>query len=508
MVQLHREALGMVSGRMGGPDKSAETAVRAADIFRESVSPFEAAYGAFGEDHPPLGDSGQRYRDLVKVVPEVIFTLSADGRVTSLNPAFERVTGWAREEVLGQPVACYVYPEDFPFAQEMFRRLLKRQAPPTFELRLRSKSGEYMIKEIAATPEVRDGEVVGVVGIARDITKRREAEEALRGLFEGVPVGLGRTTAGGQILDANPALVQMLGYPDRESLLEANAADFYVDPKDRLRWMALMERWGVVQNFEMHLRRRDGTTFWARNSARAVWDAGGKVLHYEGAVEDISDRKLAEMARRRLNEKLEEEARRIAHALHDEAGQLLTSIHLALDAAARDLPPATRERLRGVQELLKQTEEQLRRLSHELRPTVLDDLGLVPALEFLAKGASTRTGIQIAVGGNGNGRLPPSIEIALYRIAQEALTNVARHAHATHVWVEVHHADPLVRCSICDDGIGFDVTDALARRGERGIGLPGMRERAEALGGTLQIVSAPGRGTDILVTMPLEKLER
>src|SRR3989454_2173014 len=140
---------------------------------------------------------------------------------------------------------------------------------------------------------------------------------------------------------------------------------------------------------------------------------------------------------RKLNERLEGEAKRIAHALHDESGQLLATVHISLADVARALPPQHRRQLQEVRGILDQIEEQLRRLSHELRPTILDDLGLVPALEFLAEGVSKRTGLRITVeGGNGN-RLPGVIETALYRVVQEALNNVSKHARATRVQIRV-----------------------------------------------------------------------
>lgn len=496
------EALVTILRDVPSLEEGAQLAGRAVDVFVESLSPFEIVHRGFQEAWTTMRESEQRYRNLIEIVPDVVFTLSPDGVVTSLNPAFERVTGWSREEWLGKHFGPYIHPGDLPFAEGIFQRVLQEEAPLVFQLRVQARSGKYLIHELAATPEVRDGEVVGIVGIARHITQPGQAEDALRSLFNGVPVGLCRMTPRGQILDANPALAQMLGFSDIRTLLRANAADFYINPEDRSRWKAQMGRWGVVRDFEVALRRHNGTILWARNSSRAVKDEDGRVLYYEGVLEDITERKHAERALRHLNEMLEEEAKRIAHALHDEAGQVLTSVHLDLEAAAREVPAAA-DRLRGVRRLLKQFEEQLRCLSHELRPAALDDLGLLPALEFLAKGVSKRTGVPITVDGMGQGRLPPSVEIALYRIVQEGLTNAAKYAQATRVWIEIQQTDHLVRGSLRDNGAGFDVTETLTRRGERGIGLVGMRERAEALGGTLQVKSAPGRGTEVLVTIPL-----
>src|SRR5437773_1079680 len=150
-------------------------------------------------------------------------------------------------------------------------------------------------------------------------------------------------------------------------------------------------------------------------------------------------------ALRRLNEMLEEEARRIAHALHDDAGQLLVSVHLALKDVADGLPPRARDRLMGIRAPLDEIERHLRRLSHELRPTVLDDLGLVPALEFMVQGVSARAGIPIAVEGPKSPRLPALVEVALYRVVQEAVRNATKHAGAKRVDIRVSVQSETVR---------------------------------------------------------------
>ncbi|SRR5258706_3103095 len=205
-------------------------------------------------------------------------------------------------------------------------------------------------------------------------------------------------------------------------------------------------------------------------------------------------------ALRHLNETLEQEARRIAHALHDEAGQLLVSVHLALAELEPDLPPAAHGRLRNVQGLLDQVEHQLRQLSHELRPTVLDDLGWLPAIRFLADGVSKRARLAVQVQSTIDGRLPAAIETVLYRTVQEALTNATRHAKAKHVSIEVMRESSQLRCLIADDGVGFDV----AARGNGGLGLRGMRERLNAVNGRLDITSSPGNGTQLRLLLPME----
>jgi signal transduction histidine kinase len=239
-------------------------------------------------------------------------------------------------------------------------------------------------------------------------------------------------------------------------------------------------------------------------SAGFVQERERIIRQQQEAIRELSARRQAEQALRALNQRLEEEARRIAHALHDEAGQLLVSVYLALDTLATQLRPDARERLIEIRTLLEQVEAQLRRLSHELRPTILDDLGLKPAIEFLADGIAKRTGRDVVVTGSTGGRLPGLVETAMYRIVQEALTNVTKHAHATQAVVRLERRPGALVCSIADNGRGFDASARSAQTHSQGLGLIGMRERAASLGGTLSINSSPGKGTTLKILVPLK----
>jgi signal transduction histidine kinase len=206
-----------------------------------------------------------------------------------------------------------------------------------------------------------------------------------------------------------------------------------------------------------------------------------------------------------LNETLEQEIQRIAHAVHDEAGQLLVAARLAMSGVARDVSPPIRGRLEEVGTILDQVEQQLRGLSHELRPLILDDLGLVPALQFLAGGISRRTELSIRVQSSLHGRYAPNIETALYRIVQEALTNTAKHARAKNVEIHLTNVAQTLHCLVQDDGVGFEAPQSPSGQHRAGLGLVGIRERLAAVGGTLQVDSTVGRGTELLVRIPLEK---
>jgi signal transduction histidine kinase len=207
---------------------------------------------------------------------------------------------------------------------------------------------------------------------------------------------------------------------------------------------------------------------------------------------------------RRLNGMLTAQAKRIAYSLHSEAGQLLASVHLALAESGRGLPPENLAQLGKVRGLLVEIEERLRNLSHQLRPPVLEDLGLAAALELLAEGISKRWGLPVSVSVSLTGDLPSPIENTVYQIVQEALANVARHAEATRADVEVCQVERRVVCSVRDDGVGFDNTAGFRKR-RPGLGLTEIKERVAVLGGSLRLSRvSDDRGTELRFDIPLE----
>ncbi len=207
----------------------------------------------------------------------------------------------------------------------------------------------------------------------------------------------------------------------------------------------------------------------------------------------------------------EGERERIARDLHDSTGQSLAAVLLSLELLEDELPEAltsVRQRLERSRTLAASTLSELRALIAGLRPALLDDLGLAPALRAYAAQRLEEQGTVVDVSVSLPHRLPPTVEIALFRIVQEALNNVAKHAQARHVAVQLTETDGGVMATIVDDGLGFD-TDRVradARHGEH-VGLLGMRERAELLGGQLTISASAGKGTTVRVTVPLTALE-
>jgi two-component system sensor histidine kinase UhpB len=212
----------------------------------------------------------------------------------------------------------------------------------------------------------------------------------------------------------------------------------------------------------------------------------------------------------RIIEAQESERKRISRELHDEMGQALTAIKFNLDILEKDLPqtlPAVRERLKETKSLSNQTLTAMRQLSMDLRPTMLDDVGLIPTLRWYIQSFSNRLNIQSNFQAVGfEEKLPPQIETAFYRILQEALNNIAKHAEAGRVEISLERRDSLISASVTDNGRGFDPVRALRPEClERGLGILGMEERVSLLGGKMDIQSKPGSGTYIYIEVPYPK---
>jgi signal transduction histidine kinase len=210
------------------------------------------------------------------------------------------------------------------------------------------------------------------------------------------------------------------------------------------------------------------------------------------------------LALKSINELLDEQSRRMASEVHDEAGQLLATVFLRLDQASRQLSAACGSCFEEIKTMLALIDVQLREIAFDLRPTVLDDLGLAPAIGGVIDLVSKRYGLAIAFKSTLSGRLPAPIEMAIYRIIQESLNNIVKHARATAVdiWLTVDQND--IKCVIQDDGVGFDLNEVLSRKGARGLGLVGLRERAQSVCGVLTIHSLPGDGTTLTIDIPQE----
>ena len=235
-------------------------------------------------------------------------------------------------------------------------------------------------------------------------------------------------------------------------------------------------------------------------------DADQLATTFNAMLQALDD--LSKSRARHILHAQEEERKRIARELHDETSQALTSLLISLALLEESVTdPTGSERIRETRTLAHQTLRAVRNMSLDLRPSALDDLGLLPALRWYVKEYQQKCGIEVEFTVSGlKERLPPEVETAFYRMIQESLTNTAKHARAEHVWVTLMEDGLLLRATIRDDGRGFDASGMMRRHWqERGLGLAGMQERAALLDGAVEIESEPGAGTLITVTIPLRQ---
>jgi PAS domain S-box-containing protein len=258
-------------------------------------------------------------------------------------------------------------------------------------------------------------------------------------------------------------------------------------------------------------RRKDGSRFRAEVLVTALRNREGRLVGYSVVTHDVTERRRHAEVRARLLDQVisarEEEQRRIARELHDETGQALTSLLVGLRTleGAPSLA-AAQEQVAELRRVTARTLDEVHRLARGLRPAVLDELGLVPAVDQLALDYVQARGVPVDVSAVGFGpeRIPPAVETTVYRVVQEALTNTAKHAGARTASVVLQQRRDVVQAIVSDDGCGFDVETALrAPAAWTHLGLHGMRERAALLGGTVTIESTPGEGTTIYVRIPV-----
>jgi PAS domain S-box-containing protein len=489
-----------------------------------------------------------------------IFEASRDGilvehgeRAVYVNDSYARLFGYERpDELIGEHVSNVVAPEDAERLLEYGRRRMRGESAPTaYEFRGRRRDGAIIALEASVSTYAVAGTTY-ITTAVRDICERKRAEAALRQseskyrlLMEQASDGIHTYDPRGNFIEANPKLCEMLGYT-REELLRLNVADL-IPPEDLasspIRFDELQA--GETILTERRLLRKDGTLLPVEISGRMINDG---VL--QSIIRDVSERKRAEEARReaygelerrveertaelaRANETLkaenaerlraeearrellrrlvtaqEEERRRISQELHDQMGQQLAALMMGLKILNADSygRQSALNTLRQLQELTDQLSREAHTLAWGLRPPALDDLGLHTALYNYVEEWAERSRVAVDFHSSGfEGRLPFSHETALYRIAQEALTNVLKHSGADRVSFILERRAEHVFAVIEDNGRGFDV-DAVTESQVRGrkLGLLGMRERAALLGGTLNVESSPGAGTSVFVRIPV-----
>jgi len=317
------------------------------------------------------------------------------------------------------------------------------------------------------------------------------------------------------IQDCNPAATQMFGRSREEligqtpSLLHRNEA---AREEFKRHMQAAVKAKGVLSEFEYEMKRKDGTSFPTEQTLVPIRNEAGKIVTWVGVFRDITERKKTEAGLRQLSRRImeaqEAERQRVARELHDSVNQTIAAAKMRIRRVAESplLNPAARELLARCDELLVQALEENRRIAHDLRPADLDTLGLTEACRNLGRQFQARTNLVVTTRlARFAKRWPPATELNLFRIAQEALHNIEKHARAKTVRLQIAVQRGGLMLRIQDDGRGIDPTTVkLARRKGGGAGLANVRERASILGGTCEVESVPNQGTTITVRVPGE----
>ncbi|MBC7681520.1 MAG: PAS domain S-box protein [Ferruginibacter sp.] len=471
-----------------------------------------------------LHASEKRFRTIFDAGPEAMKLLSSSGELLEMNRA-----GLAMCETDSLDAVRAYGLDQFvdPAYQEGYRVLHQcalAGVPGMLEYQATGLHGTRRWLETHTAP-IRDaaGQVTMTLTITHETTERKTAEAALRlsdlslkAISEGVVI----TDRDQNILVVNAAFEAITGYTRVEILgkncrfLQGPLTDWPTVTTIRLTLKQFGHFAGEVLNY-----RKDGTVFWNDLSISPVRNAQGVTTHFIGITRDVTTRKTTELALResarqlqatsqRVLEAQETERRRVAHELHDELGQALTAIKINLQVSERFQGQSPKELNAENIRIVEGAMQHVRSLALALRPSMLDDLGLLPALRWLADQTASRSGFTVQVHhAIPPDRLPPSVETACFRIVQEALTNVARHSHASTVEIDLFGDGDALVLSVYDNGCGFNVEEMRARGLAGGsMGMLGMQERAALIGGHLEIQSNSGQGSTLRLRCPLRKI--
>ena len=351
----------------------------------------------------------------------------------------------------------------------------------------------------------------------RDVTKQLKlSEERYRELFESANDAIWVHDLEGNLMAANRASEKLTGFTVEELKQgnKLNVRAFLTEENMKLAreiGKKLLANEPVAQPYEQRIIRKDGAEATLMITTNLVKE-GGKPVAFQHIARDVTEEKRMrenlQFYLRQITRVQEEERKRIARELHDDTVQYLVVLARQLDdlaSSSRGLSMEEKLKLEDLRQQVTNIMEGVRRLSHDLRPATLDRLGLLPALEWLAANIEKLSGIKVQVKTSGSERrLPTEVEVILFRIAQEALSNVRRHSKATSAEVRVEFEDNKARIIVKDDGKGFAMPETMGNMVKEGrLGLAGMQERIQLLKGSRKLQAEPGKGTTVIVEAPV-----
>ena len=502
--------------------------------------------------------------ELLDIAEDAIIVLDMEDRIVFWNAGAEERYGWTKDEVKNQ-VSYAVLHTVFPEPLIDIKAKLAMVGRWEGELVQKKRSGEEIVVESRlALRRDQKNRPVAIMEINNDITERKQTQIALqrskeelearvaartaelqdandrlivelnrrkriedmlrkgaeryRNLFVNSPLGIYRVNAEGRILMGNPTLIRMLGYSSFDELVSVGGKRRDYEPsylrkkiKDRL------EKEGRVRGFETKWRKRDKTSIFVRENAKAVRSPDGTLLYYEGTVEDITEQKKAEEKIKSYQKQLrslasdlslaeERERRRIATMLHDHIGQILAISKIKLGALAQLIGnDESMNQLKEVRNHIEQAIQYTRSLTFELSPPILYDLGLEAALEWLAEQVREHQRINCMFEADAYPKpVSDEIRIVLFSAVRELLMNVTKHAQANVAKITIRRVNDSITVHVADNGIGFVPSKMSFYRDEnKGFGLFSIRERLRHLSGQMEVRSGRGRGTRVILTAPL-----
>jgi PAS domain S-box-containing protein len=485
--------------------------------------------------------SEEKFRLLVSRVKDyAIVMLDPAGHVLSWNEASQAITGYRAEEIVGRPTSAFYSPREISegIPESNLRQVVQKGYTNREGWQYR-KDGTPYWAEVAATAIHDDkGQLHGFAVVVRDMTEKKRAQEKIAyqaRLMEDSSDAVFSVDPDYHLVSWNKAAETLYGYTAAE-VAGKPLNDMLRNPmEDRLKTSVRQEllEQGYWKGDVVYHTRNKGALDISVSISRTL-DEQGKIDGYIMVCRDMTERLKAEARLRKFNEELErqveektaalvssntelrdlttrlqqvreEERAVMAREIHDELGQQLTGLKMDLHWVGRKLdgqaPDQARQKLRSTIGLLDKTIQTVRRLATDLRPSILDDLGLIAAIEWQSQEFEKRAGIQTVFRSSINEmEFPPEMAIGMFRICQESLTNVARHASASRVHISLDQLEGEVRMVITDDGKGLDPGQADKART---LGLLGMKERALMMGGRLEIGNIEKSGLQLILTVPL-----
>ncbi len=487
------------------------------------------------EAEQALQNSEERYRAIFNSAPAMLHSIDTEGRLVMVSDHWLETLGYAREEVIGRPVTDFFSEASRHYAGEaVFPDFFRKGYCRDISYQYIKKNGDPMEILLSAIAE-RDesGRIVRSLAVSIDVTERKRAEEALKeaqaelsrhaqdlerqvrkrtreiaSIFKYTPAVVFLKDAQGHYLLVNPRFEELFGLKLEDV---KDKTDHELFPKEVADQLRRHDRQVLSQarpsQVEEQVYHRDGIRTYL-SVKFPLFDEFGLVSGLCGISADITTIKEAQEQLKRLSVSImasqENERTLLARELHDELGQLLTVLSMDcawLQERLGGADPKAAERALAMGRLIDRTIEEVRSLAVRLRPGVLDRLGLVDALEWFTSDFEKRTGITCVFEHSQVPGINDKVATAAYRIAQEALTNVVRHAQANCVNVVLQGQNGFLSLAVSDNGRGFNPAELT---GPEGLGLLGMRERASLVGGELEVNSGVGRGTLVYFKVPLD----